>query len=682
MREVWTCETQRVSEVNRESVRIKTKLALRHLPILAGLLVMMGSALGVAAQDTGPRPFVSPVFGDNMVLQRGKPNTFWGWSQPGDVVRVVIGESSATATAAANGRWQAQIQPPAPGGPYTVRITGQQTVELREVLVGDVWICAGQSNMQFGLAQARNGADEVKAAEHPEIRFYVVGQRAAYSRVEVPRGSWKIVSPNTVGGWSGISAAAYFFARKVQESEHVPIGLIQEAVGGVPAETFASAGALRPLKDYDAGIAEVERRRQMGGPEYGNYIMHWYDEYDIGSRGGSWAEPALDDSSWKKVQIPGGFKELGVGDVPSLCWFRKEFVLPATLPQGTARLFLGSIEKMDTSYINGRQVGASSWVENPRVYFAPNGVLTPGRNVLAIRVLKLKPDGGFLGKPDDLHLTLGDGTVIPLSGEWKGKLAVDGRPPQPLPVGFENLPSMPGVLYQGMLAPVAPLAITGAIWYQGESNVERAYQYRKLLPAMIADWRELFGQGDFPFYIVSLPAFKHRSDVPGDDSWAEMREAQALAAKSTPNTCLAITIDTGDPDNIHPGDKREVGERLALCALSEFYGRKVAHAGPTLSSVERLPGAVKLHFDHADGGLVVKGDKLGEFSIAGDDRKWYWADARIEGDTVIVSSKSVPDPKAARYAWQSNPAATLFNGAGLPAAPFRTDEWPGITEGR
>lgn len=643
---------------------------------------LAASVLGAPPQETAPLPFVSPIFGDNMVLQRGKPNTVWGWSQPGDAVRVEIGDNSATATAGPDGRWRASIQPPPPGGPYTIRITGRQSVELHEVLVGDVWICAGQSNMQFGLAQARNGAEEMKAAEHPLIRFYVVGQRAAYSGVDVPRGAWKIVSPGTVGGFGGISAAAYFFARRLQESVHVPIGLIQAAVGGVPAETFASADALRPLKDFDAGIAEVERRLKMGGPQYGNYIMHWYDEYDTGSRSGSWADPALDDSSWKPVQIPGGFKELGAGDVPSLCWFRREFTLPETLPPGMARLYLGSIEKMDTTYLNGQQVGASSWVENPRTYFARGGVLKPGRNVIAIRVFKLKPDGGFLGKPDELYLKLGDGTVIPLSGQWKGKVSVDARPPHPLPVGFENLPTMPGVLYNGMLGPIAPIAITGAIWYQGESNSERAYQYRKLLPAMIADWRKLFGQGDFPFYIVSLPAFKHRSEAPKEDSWAEMREAQAIAAKNVPNSCLAVTIDTGDPDNIHPIDKKEAGERLALCALGEFYGRKVPHAGPTLSRVERITGALKLHFDHADGGLVVKGDKLGEFSIAGDDRKWYWADARIEGDAVIVSSNSVPEPKAARYAWQSNPAATLSNGAGLPAVPFRTDDWPGITVGK
>jgi sialate O-acetylesterase len=464
-------------------------------------LLAAGALLfAVPQQGAPPLPFVSPIFGDHMVLQRGKPNAIWGWSTPGDKVRIELAERSATAVAGTDGRWQAHIEPPAAGGTYTRRIAGQQqAVEWTDVLVGDVCICAGQSNMQFGLGQARNGGEEVKRADYPQIRYSVVGQRAAYAPVAVPRGSWRAVSPGTVGGrGGGISAVAYFFGRRLQEDSHIPIGLVHEAVGGVLAETFTSPEALRPLKDFDDGIAEVERRRQKADPEYGNYIMHWLDEYDIGAKTTSWADPARDDSSWKTVRLPGGFKELGVDEVPNVSWFRREIRLPDTLPEGMARLYLGSIDKMDTAYINGRQVGASSWVENPRVYFA-NGV---------------------------------------------------------------------------------------------------------------------------------------------------------------------------------------PGERLALCALAEHYGRDVPHSGPTLKSVALLPGALKLHFDHIDGGLVVKGEKPAEFAIAGDDRKWYWANARIEGDTVVVWSPSVSDPKAVRYAWQANPAATLFNGAGLPAVPFRTDHWPGITAGR
>jgi sialate O-acetylesterase len=270
-------------------------------------------------------------------------------------------------------------------------------------------------------------------------------------------------------------------------------------------------------------------------------------------------------------------------------------------------------------------------------------------------------------------LVLGDKTVIPLAGEWKGKLSVDARPPHLLPLGFENWPVMPSVLHNGMIAPVAPLAISGAIWYQGESNIGRARQYQTLLPAMIGDWRKTFGQGDFPFYVVSLAAFMQHRDPPGDDQWAELREAQALTARTVSNSGLAVAIDVGDANDVHPKDKKEVGERLALCALANHYGRKVICSGPTFDRVEPVPGALKLHFKNTDGGLVVKGEKPGEFAIAGNDHKWVWAEARIVGDTVIVSSPAVPEPKFVRYAWQSNPVATLFNGAGLPAVPFRND---------
>jgi len=374
------------------------------------------------------------------------------------------------------------------------------------------------------------------------------------------------------------------------------------------------------------------------------------------------------------VTIPGGFSELGVPEAPAVCWFRREISLPDPLPPGKAMISLGIIERMDTVFVNGQWVGASAWVENPRVYPLREGILKPGKNVIAIRVLKTQPRGGFMSKADTLSLTLGDGAKIPLAGEWRGALSVDCQPPHPLPLGFENWPVMPSVLYQGMIQPVAPLAISGAIWYQGEANAGRAQQYKKLLPAMIGDWRKAFGQGDFPFYIVSLPAFMHHQDQPSESGgWAEFREAQAMVARTVKNSGMAVTIDTGDPDNIHPPDKKIVGERLALCALAQHYGKKIVSQGPTFKSLERLPGALKVHFHHTDGGLVVKGDRLGEFSIAGKDRQWHWADAKIEGDSVVLTSPLVPEPVAARYAWQSFPAATLYNGVGLPAVPFRSD---------
>jgi len=654
------------------------RYALIVVTAVVFLLAPQGSALAQNAPAAVPKPLplISPIFGDNMVLQRGEVNTIWGWSEPGDKIRVEIAGKHASAVAGVDRRWQVNIQPPATGGPYTVEIHGPQTLELHNVLVGDVWLCGGQSNMQVGLGRSLNGEEEVKAANYPEIRFFSVAAHSAYHHTDIPEGIWQVVSPETA---DRVSAVAYYFARKIEQQIHVPIGLVVDALGGTPAEAWTSAEALRPLKDFDVPLAELERLAAAGAPEYGNYMMHWYDQYDIGLKG-NWAAPDLDVSTWKTIDIPGGFAELDVPDTPALVWFRREIELPDPLSGGRASIFLGSIERMDTVYINGTQVGASAWVENPRVYLIPDGVLKPGRNVVTIRVLKTKPQGGFLGKPEELHLTLGDKTSIPLAGKWKGQLSVDARPPQPLPIGYENWPVMPSVLYEGMLAPIAPLSITGALWYQGEQNSDRGFQYRKILPVMIADWRKLFRQGDFPFYIVSLPAFRHRSETPTDDTWAETRESQALTAASVRNSCLAVTIDTGDPDNIHPKDKQPVGERLAFCALAKHYGKKVSYSGPTLASVNRLPGSIRLRFKHTDGGLAARGGPLAEFEIAGEDHKWYGAEAHVEGNTVVVSSPSVSNPKEVRYAWQSNPAATLFNGAGLPAAPFRTDTWTGMTE--
>ena len=470
-----------------------------------------------------------------------------------------------------------------------------------------------------------------------------------------------------------------FFGCRIQNDIHVPVGLVVDCLGGTPAEAWTSEESLRPMRDFNAGLDELARLKAQGGAEYGNYIMPWYDAYDLGVKGKGWSAVDLDDSGWKTVGLPGGFAELDVPNTPAVCWFRREISLPDPLPPGEAHLLLGVVERMDTAYINGKWIGASAWVENPRNYAVPGGVLKPGKNQVAIRVFKTKPDGGFKSPAEGLCLTLGNGTKIPLAGEWKGTVSVDARPPHPMPLGFENWPVMPSVLYQGMLQPVAPFAITGAIWYQGEANADRAAQYRRLLPVMIGDWRHLFGQGDFPFYIVSLPAFMAHRETPGTDAWAEMREAQALVARTAKNAALAVTIDTGEADNIHPQEKKPVGERLALCALAHQYGEKVECQGPVFHSLEKLPGALKVNFDHAKG-LMAKGGKPGEFSVAGQDRQWHWAEARIEGHSVRVSSSEVPEPVAVRYAWQSNPQATLYNGDGLPAEPFRSDDWPGVTD--
>lgn len=638
---------------------------------------------GLTASEA-ERPFISPLFGDHMVLQRGKPTRLWGWTAPGAQVRVQVSGAVAHGRAADDGRWQVELAAMAAGGPQEVRIDGPQSVTLRDVLVGDVWLCSGQSNMEFGLKRALNGAQEAAAANHPMIRLFRVASQPAYEPAPVPHGSWAVCSPAAFAGDFDFSAVAIFFGRRVQQETSVPIGLIQAAVGGTPAETWTSPRGLAGFPEFAPGLAEIGRLHARGGTVYGNYIMHWYDEYDVGLKGATWAAEDHDDASWRRVSLRRGFAELGVPDTPAVAWFRREIELPDPLPPGAARLQLGVVEKMDTAHINGRWIGASAWVENPRNYAIPDGVLRPGKNLVALRVLKLKPDGGFTSDPEKLRIVLGDGAAVSLEGEgaWRGAISVDARPPHPLPLGYDNWPTMPAVLNHGMIQPIAPLAMTGVLWYQGEANFTRAHEYRTLLPAMIADWRTSFGQGDLPFLIAQLPAFMERKSEPGDDWWAELRDAQALAARTVPGVALAVTIDTGEADDIHPRDKVPVGDRLARCALREVYGRAVVASGPTFAEMEKLPGALRLRFVGTEGGLVIRGERLEGFAIAGADRTWVWAEARVEGDTVVVSSPRVPEPLAVRYAWQANPLVTLFNGEGLPAAPFRTDDWPLTTEGR
>jgi len=654
----------------RSSHRSEAGLPVHQPPAKHG----SGGASDNAAM--APLPLVSPIFGDNMVLQRGKADTIWGWSRPGTAIHLELAGSAVSGVAGPGGRWQLTFAPPPAGGPYTLEVTdGQRTAELRNVLVGDVWICGGQSNMELPLRFTDDAAEVMKRANDPQIRYFTVAEHTAYRPTHTLEGSWKVVSPQTAGE---LSAVAFYFGRSLQRRLHVPVGLVVDAVGGSAGETWASAASLRPLHDYDIPLAKLARFASEGLPPYGNYIMPWYDRYDLGLKR-KWYAPDYQDSGWKRVHLPGGFADLGLSVTPAVAWFRREISLPRP-PVGPALISLGEVERMDTVYVNGTLVGASAWVEHPRIYLIPAAVLKQGRNLIAIRVFKTQPHGGFLGKAADLRLTLADHTVIPLAGPWRGRISVDARPPHPMPLHFANWPVLPTVLYNGMLVPVAPLSITGAIWYQGEQNSPRGYEYRKLLPAVIASWRQLFGQGDFPFYIVQLPAFGPRSALPTDDGWADIRESQALVAASVPHSCLAVTTDVGDANSLHPGNKRPVGERLARCALARHYGRQVVDSGPTVAAVTRRAHSIRLRFAHANDGLVAKGGRLEGFTVAGRDRKWHRAEARIHGRVVIVSAPAVPHPTQVRYDWQSNPTATLFNGAGLPAGPFRTDDWPLITQ--
>lgn len=665
--------------------------SLRSRVLIASLLLAGGAALCSSPLSAGPeqarqasvakveRPFLAPALGSHMVLQRDQVNRFWGWTTPGAKVQLTIEGTRVETTAGADGLWLAEFAAPPAGGPYRIRIAGPQSVELEDVLCGDVWLCSGQSNMNWPLKQATNGERDAGAASLPGVRLFRVRSQVGYDTAVTLPAQWQPCEPGTAAEFS---AVAFHFGRKLNTELGVPIGLVQSALGGSPIESWMSPAALGAFPAYAPRLAEIKRLATLTTQRHGSFLMHWLDEYDAGSKETSWAKPDLDEKDWVPVKPASAFADLGLSEVPAIAWFRFKLQVPAPLPPGQARLKLGVVDKMDTCFVNGKWTGASSWVENPRDYVVPAEALRPGENLIAIRVAKLSAKGGFM-TPDKLQLVLGDGTTLPLvDASWLGRISHDARPPAPLPLDGENYPTMPTVLQQGMLAPIAPLALTGAVWYQGEANFVKAWDYRTLLPALIADWRTQFRAPHLPVFVISLPAFMKRKDSPSTDGWAELRDAQFHTARIVPLTDTVVTIDTGDADDIHPRDKTLVGERTAALALTKHYGRELTVHGPELANVERQDGTLRLRFEHATKGLELKLEPgaPSEFALAGADQVWHWAQVSVEGDTLVLSSPKVPSPVAARYAWQANPRATLFNGAGLPAAPFRTDAWPLSTQ--
>lgn len=599
-------------------------------------------------------PFLSSAFGNHMVMQRGVPNEFWGWTAPGSRVSVAVGGHRATGIAGKDGRWSVRILPPKVGGPYTVTVDGSKHVELSDVLVGDVWLCSGQSNMEFGLSQEKDGLEEVAAANDPQMRIFLAPRQAAPTPQMTNGGTWKTVTPETIAqdGWGGFSAVGYHFGKALRRELGVPIGLVEASWGGTVAEAWTSREALRPLKDFNAAFPLLDAQAAAGaGPDQGE--ARGYERADF------------DDSAWKTTPALSLFHDLGLDAFDGTVWARRELMLTDAQAAGGATLALGAIDDDETTWVNGVRVGATGGYNIPRVYALARGALRPGRNVVVVRIVDVAGPGGFFGPARDMALTLADGTRIPLSEGWRAQRGA----------ALALSPNAPTALSNGMIEPLVPLALRGVIWYQGESNADRATQYRCLLPALIADWRRRFGQERLPFYVVSLASYMPRKASPSEDAWAELREAQALTARSVPNSGLAVTIDIGDAADIHPKDKRTVGERLARIALEKSYRRSVVSSGPTFRALSVRGSEARVRFDHTEGGLVVRGGSLGEFSVAGSDHIWRWATARIEGDEVVVSSPEVPRPVAVRYAWQANPLATLYNGAGLPAAPFRTDDW-------
>jgi len=650
---------------------------LSHTLLLCAALAAPLPALAQAMPASTDRPFLNPLFSDDMVLQRGQSDPVWGWTTPGATVRVSVAGKKTAAVAGADGLWMAHLPPLPTGGPYTLRAEGPQTAILVNVQVGDVWVCSGQSNMEFGLGNTVNADQETAAANYPKIRLFMVQHNVKLDpQATAPVAPWAVCTPQSVrqGGWNGFSAVGYFFGRGLYENQHVPIGLIETDWGGTIAEAWTSGPALSKLPDFQAAVAKMDAQRGATGT-LAQRTAAWYAKNDPG-QAGHWADPATDDAAWQTMTLPGYFQNAGIPElskVNGIVWFRKEVDLPAgDIGRDAVLHFMA--DDNDTTWVNGVPVGATEGYQTPRAYRLPAGTLKAGRNVIAIRVLDTGGDGGIYDDAAKQALEIPGGTDVPLAGPWRVHLGITLTQATALPQEAGD-PNQVSVLYNGMVNPLIPFGIKGAIWYQGESNAGRAYQYRTLLPALIGDWRARWGEGDFPFYIVQLANF-----APGGDAWPELREAQWLTARNVPNAGIATAIDIGDTSDIHPKNKQEVGRRLALVAEAQAFGQKVEDSGPLYKAIAVSGGTVRLTFDHLGGGLTAKsGGPLTGFTVAGADRKFVPADARIDGDAVVVSSALVPSPVAVRYAWAGDPAVSLYNKANLPALPFRTDDWPSLT---
>ena len=652
------------------------------------LILSVGSLMPIAAKIN-----LCPLFSDNMVLQQRADAPVWGKAEPNATVTVTTSWNKATYTTQADqeGKWSVKVRTPKAGGPYTMTIneSGNESITLNNILIGEVWLCSGQSNMQMPVsgswAKVTNHEQEVKdAAKYPKIRLLSV-ERMTSSKPEdnftTYGDGWMVCSSESIAEFS---ATAYFFGREIHLKQGVPVGLIHSSWGGTVIEAWMTKDALKGVKDLGTQAemvsgwpAEREERRakSQGAVEAWNRLAAAYDSVNV--EFDDFKNDKYDDSRWDNIKLPGNIEQ-NYRNFDGHVLVRKSIEIPAEWAGKSLKMCIQGVDDKDVTYFNGVKIGENSGWNRARTYTIPAELVKAGKAIVAIRIMDTSGNGGITGNDQSFYVEGADGKKIMLSGEWKAKKDADYSLMPAKPVNMYNEPYWSTVLYNAMISPLVPYTIKGAIWYQGCSNDDRAYQYQDLMRLMIADWREQWGY-NFPFYITQLANYTARQTQPTESTWAELREAQTMAAQIVPNTGMAVTIDIGEAGDIHPRNKQEVGRRLALQALNKTYGMSVECSGPMYAGYEIDGNVIRIKFNSTAKGLVVKGDKLEGFTIAGADHKFYWADAKIVGNCIEVSCKDVPRPLAVRYAWAHNPLGNLYNTAGLPASPFRTDSWQGIT---
>lgn len=616
------------------------------------------------------------VFADHMVLQREAPLRVWGQARPGQPVRVAVAGQQVETRAGADGRWLARLAPLKAGGPHELRVSaGAEQRRVTDVLVGDVWIAAGQSNMEWLLADTTGAAADIAAAGLPQIRHAKMPHRVSLAPLrDAPPLQWDVSSPATAGQFS---AVAWHFARRVQAETGVPIGLLNLSWGGTHVETWTSPRAAAG----DPDLADVVRATP---PDNASFVQRHREQMVAQVRrfqgrepaAIAGADPALDDSAWPALNAPQVWESQGLPGLDGQVWLRRHVTLTAAEAAGVATLHVGRVDDCDETFVNGQPVGQTCGWDQPRAYALPAGLLHEGDNLVAVRVTDTGGDGGIHGPAADLRLDTAAGAKS-LAGRWQAQVEAVQAITEPGPN------DRPSLLFNGMVSPFTPFAVRGVIWYQGETNAPRAARYAQAFPRLINDWRSQWrdqGQkGLLPFYFVQLSSYGPRPPLPEGSAFAELREAQRQTLK-LPGTGMAVSIDVGDANDIHPRDKRTVGERLARVALAQSYAKPMPFRGPTLTSSRMLPdGGIELRFADVAGGLATRGGgPLLGFALAGEDQRFLPAQAEIIGrDRVRLSSPEVRRPAAVRYAWGDTPLeANLVDGVGLPAAPWRSDAWP------
>ena len=626
------------------------------------------------AQITLPK-----VFGDNMVLQRDIAIPVWGNAVAGTTVVAQLGKIRATAKTDSKGKWMLRFPKFKAGGPFTLKVSelGKKDngIELRGILIGDVWLASGQSNMEWQVQQSKDAQNEISKADYPNIRFLFVEHAINFNpQSDFLSGQWKLCDTNNV---KQFSAVAYFFARKIHKEQNVPIGIIQSTWGGTPVESWTSREMLlsSPLTK-DAILANDTITTQHFVNDTLNMNRFWDIVYHPQNNTDKIIPaPEYNDDDWKKVEMPNLVKDFGMGDYEGLVWLRKKITLPGSFIQKDITINLGHPEMNYSLYFNGVEICKTIWNANfTHQYTIPASVVKNGENTISLRIAMLWGGGGLNPPAKDIYITDGN-SKISLAGSWVYKKDIEPAVPK-----IRNYHYYPSVLFNAMINPVIPYGIKGFIWYQGEANETGAYNYRKLFPMMISDWRQRWGLGDVPFLYVQLANFKKTKDLPSESEWAELRESQTLT-HSQPNTGMACIIDIGEADNIHPKNKQEVGRRLALLANKKIYEKNIVASGPLYKNYIVNGNSIVIDFTDKGSGLATSDNaSLKGFAVAGKDKKFYWASARIEGNKIIASSDKVDVPVAVRYAWADNPVCNLINKEGLPAVPFRTDTWKGITE--